>query len=226
MERRIQRADHHREAVHGGEQTGEIFALHGKELEQCLAAALLVARQDHGLHMFDAVFGEEHVLGAAQADAFGAELTRGLGVARDVGIGANAEAAAEFVGPVHEILQHAGGGVRVQRVGLALEDLARGAIERDPVAFLQGNHLAIHRDRYFLLMLVDRERFRAGHAGSSHAAADHGRVAGHTAARGEDALRHFHAVNIVRHRFLADQNHGRSLGCFHGVIGREHHRAD
>src|SRR5437879_3970517 len=67
---------------------------------------------------------------------------RFLTCARDVGIGANAEAAAEFVGPVHEILQHAGGGVRVQRVGLALEDLARGAIERDPVAFLQGNQLA------------------------------------------------------------------------------------
>jgi hypothetical protein len=51
VERRIERADDHREAVHGGEEPGEILALHGKELQQGLAAALFVARQNHGLHV-------------------------------------------------------------------------------------------------------------------------------------------------------------------------------
>ena len=41
--------------------------------------------------MREAVLGEEHVLGAAQADALGAERVGDLGVARDVGVGADAE---------------------------------------------------------------------------------------------------------------------------------------
>ena len=44
-------------------------------------------------------------------------------------------------------------------------------------------------------------RAGAGHAGRSHAASDHGRVAGHAAARSQNALRDFHAVNVVRLRF-------------------------
>jgi hypothetical protein len=35
-----------------------------------------VARQNHGLHVLDAILGE-HVLGAAQSQAFGAELAAG-----------------------------------------------------------------------------------------------------------------------------------------------------
>ena len=57
MQRRIERADDHREAVHRHEQAGEILALHGQELEQGLTAGLLVAGQDHGLHVLDAILG-------------------------------------------------------------------------------------------------------------------------------------------------------------------------
>src|ERR1035437_4707464 len=226
VERRIERADDHREAVHGGEEAGEILALHGEELQQGLAAALFVARQNHGLHVLDAVLGEEHVLGAAQSDAFGAELARHFGVARDIGVGAHAELAAEFVGPRHEALQHAGGWVGIQGVGLAGEDFAGGTIERNPVAFTERDHLAVDGDGDFLLMLVDGEGFGAGDAGSAHAAADYGGVAGHAAARGEDALGDFHAVDIVRYGFLADQYDGGRLGGYDGVIGREYDGAD
>ena len=45
------------------------------------------------------VLGEEHVLGAAEADAVGAERASLLRIARNVGIGADAEVAAELVGP-------------------------------------------------------------------------------------------------------------------------------
>ena len=92
MQRRIERADHHRESVHGLEQSGEILALHGQQLGERLAAGLFVARQNHGLHVLDAILGEEHVLGAAQADALGAEPAGRLGIARNIGIGAHAEA--------------------------------------------------------------------------------------------------------------------------------------
>ena len=156
VQRRIEGANHHGQAVHGFEEAGEIPALHGQELGQSLAAGLLVARQDHGLHVGDAVLGEEHVLGAAQADALGAEPAGRLGVARNVGVGAHAELAAELVGPFHEGFQHAGGGIGIQGVGLAVENLARGAVQRQPVAFLESEGLAAHRDADFLLVFVRR----------------------------------------------------------------------
>ena len=43
-------------------------------------------------HRADALGVEEHVLGAAQPDALGAELARGLGVERRFGVGAHAHA--------------------------------------------------------------------------------------------------------------------------------------
>ena len=184
--------------------------------------ALFVARQNHGLHVLDAVLGEEHVLGAAQADAFGAEAAGGLGVARDIGIGAHAKAAAELVGPAHEALEDARGGVGVQGVGLAGENLAGGSIERQPVAFRQGDGLAVDGDADFLLRFADGDFLGAGHAGRSHAAADHRRVAGHAAARGENALGHFHAVNIVGHGLFAHQDDGSLGGLLDGIVGVEH----
>ena len=146
MQRRIERADDHRESVHGFEQTGEILALHGQQLLQRLPAGLLVARQNHRLHVRDAILGEEHVLGAAQADAFGAEHARGLGIARDIGIGANAEVAAEFVGPLHELAEVRGVRIGLVGVGLAEIDVGGGAVDGDPVAFLHGDGLAADRD--------------------------------------------------------------------------------
>ena len=71
----------------------------GSSFARALRAGLLVARQNHRLHVREAVLGEEHVLGAAEADALGAERAGSLRVARDVGIGAHAELAAELVGP-------------------------------------------------------------------------------------------------------------------------------
>ena len=46
-------------------------------------------------------------------------------------------------------------------------------------------------------LIVDRERAGAGDAGPAHAARDHRGVAGHAAARGEDALGGVHAVNVL-----------------------------
>ncbi len=221
MQRRIERADHHREAVHGLEEAGEILALHGQQLLQGFAAALFVARQNHGLHVLDAAFGEEHVLRAAEADAFGAEAAGGLGVARNIGIGAHAEAAAKFVGPTHEAGQNAGRGVGIQRVGLPGKSFAGGTVEREPVAFFQSHGLAVDADADFLLVFVHRDGFGAGHAGRAHAAADHRRVAGHAAARGENSLGHFHAVDIVGHGFLAHQDHRRAFELLDGVVGGE-----
>ena len=48
----------------------------GRSLASAVAPALLVVGQDHLAHGDDAVGLEEHVLGAAEPDAFGAELAR------------------------------------------------------------------------------------------------------------------------------------------------------
>ena len=66
---------------HDLEQLDEVVALHRQDLGQRLLPALGVAGQDHLLHGDDAVGLEEHVLGAAQADALGPEADRGAGVA-------------------------------------------------------------------------------------------------------------------------------------------------
>ena len=60
--------------LHDLEQLDEIGALHRQELGERRAAALLVVGQDHLAHRADAVLVEEHVLGAAEPDALGAEF--------------------------------------------------------------------------------------------------------------------------------------------------------
>src|SRR5439155_27366486 len=128
--------------------------------------------------------------------------------------------------PFHEVLQDAGGGVGFDGVGLAGEDFTGGAIERQPVAFFESDHLAVDGDGHQLLVLFDGDGFRAGDAGGAHAAADDGCVAGHTATRGQNALGDFHALNIVGLGFLADQYDGPLLGGFHRGLGGECDHAD
>ncbi len=73
VQRRIEQADRHRQAVHDGEEAGEIEALHRQQLVERQPPALLIDGEDHLAHHMDALALEEHVLGAAKADAFGAE---------------------------------------------------------------------------------------------------------------------------------------------------------
>ena len=74
MERRIQEADGHRAAVHRLVHGLEVALLIGQDLGQGLLAVLDVVGNDHLAHGLDAVALEEHVLGAAQADALSAEV--------------------------------------------------------------------------------------------------------------------------------------------------------
>ena len=80
--------------LHGLEEADEVGALHGQKLLERGAAIFLVVGEDHGAHVLDAVFGKEHVLGAAEADAFGAESAGLLCVAGNVGVGADLAAGA------------------------------------------------------------------------------------------------------------------------------------
>src|ERR1035438_774810 len=132
--------------------------------------------------MSDAVFSKEHVLCAAETDAFGSELPCLRGIPRDVGVGADAQSA-DRINPGHELDQ-----IRIVRLGikrfeLACNYTARGAVEREPIAFLEGVAL----DAKFLLGFVNGAVACAGNAALAHAAGNNRCVRSHAAARGEDA---------------------------------------
>jgi len=77
VQRRVDEPDRHRPAGHGLEDPHEILALVGQQLGQGRPTGLLGVGHDHFLDReLPFARGEEHVLGAAQADALGAHLDR------------------------------------------------------------------------------------------------------------------------------------------------------
>ena len=135
VQRRIEQADGHRPAGHDLEQLDEIGALHRQKLGERRAARFLVVGEDHLAHRLDALLVEEHVLGAAKPDAFGAEAHRRFGVGRRIGIGAHAELA-HLVGPADQRGEFAGQ-LRLDHVDLAGQHLAGRAVDGDGIAFLE-----------------------------------------------------------------------------------------
>ena len=93
VQRRVEEADRGRQALQRLEDADEIVALIGQQFRQRLFAGLEVVGQDHLAHGVDAVALEEHVLGAAQADARGAERDGVRGLLGRVGVGADLQAA-------------------------------------------------------------------------------------------------------------------------------------
>ena len=69
MQRRIDGANRDRLAFHRLEHAVEVLALQRQQLVQRRAAVGLVVGENHALHDRDAAFAEEHVLGAAEANA-------------------------------------------------------------------------------------------------------------------------------------------------------------
>ena len=119
---------------------------------------------------------------------------------------------AHRVDPAHELDQVGIVGLRIEGLELAGDDAAGGAVERDPVALLVGVAL----DAQFLLGFVDGAVAGAGHAALAHAAGDDSGVRGHAAARGENAGGDFHAGDVLRRGFAADEDDG-----FVGAVGVE-----
>ena len=214
VERRIEQAHGDREALHGLEDAFEVGLLHG---EQALEGALAlggVRRQDHPPDQHDPVLGEEHVLGAAQADPLGAQGARGAGVA---GVSAlartrrrrarsaqartstKAAAAGRRLGALEQVAQH----LALPGRQLAGDHLAGGAVDRQGVALVEDPAA----DPHLPALLVDGEVPGADDARLAQAAGDHRRVGGHAAARGEDADRGVHADDVLGRGLLAHQQH-------------------
>ena len=92
VQRRIEEANRRRIALERPEDAGEVLALVRQQLGQRRLPRLERLGENHLAHRVDAIALEEHVLGAAQADADRAERD---GVARllgRVGVGADRHA--------------------------------------------------------------------------------------------------------------------------------------
>ena len=108
VQRRVDEANGDRKAVHGLEDADEIALLEWAQLGQGLAAGFRVVGDDHLLNgelPLGAALGmleilEEHVLGAAEADAFGAHFAGLASVVGGIRVGADAQLA-DLVGPLH-----------------------------------------------------------------------------------------------------------------------------
>ena len=135
VQRRVEQADRHRQPRHRLEDALEVGLLERQQPVERRAAARLVVGQDHLLHDRQPLVAEEHVLGAAEADALRAELARAGRVLRGVGVRAHLQPA-QRVGPAEDRLEVLVDLRRHER-HLADEHAAGAAVDRDHVALAQ-----------------------------------------------------------------------------------------
>ena len=148
--------------------------------------------EDHLAHHGDAGGVEEHVLGAAEAEAVDAEVAGHPRLGGGVGVGADPEVA-DRVGPVEQLGERAAelGGDHRRRAG---DHLAAGAVERDARAFAEDAAVGAGQDA---VVRVEAELAGADDARQPDAAGDDGGVAGHAAAHGQDAAGGVHAADVL-----------------------------
>src|SRR6185312_16343068 len=116
--------------------------------------------------------------------------------------GADSQLAERFR-PAHQFLQFRIVRRSIERAELAFDYAAGGAVEGNPIAGFENLPFCVH----FTLLFIHVNVARASDAALAHAASDDGGVACHTAARGENASRDFHAVNVFWRGFSANENH-------------------
>src|SRR5204863_7239793 len=125
----------------------------------------------HLAHHWQPVLTKEHVLGTAQADAFGTELAGLLGVVPRVGVGPHRELAlANLVGPAEDGVELLGALAGLE-IELADDHLTRGAVDGEHVALLDGG--AVDRER----LALDLDLLGADDGGLAPAAGNDGGVA-------------------------------------------------
>ena len=176
VQRRVEQANGDRQAVHDPKQFEHVLVLEHLQRRQVFFALSARGGQNHGAHVIDALGGKKHMLGAAQADALGAEFA-GLGrVFRRFRVGAHLQPAV-FVRPGQQ-------GLKVLRGrGLDLGNvpehhLARGAVQGEHIAAADRRALGGHGDP---AGGVHAQAAAAGDGAHAHAAGHHGGVRGHTA---------------------------------------------
>ena len=105
VQRRVQKTNGGRQTFQLPENAGKVPLLIRQEFGQRLLPVFNVFGQDHLAHRINAIAFEEHVLGAAQADAGCAEGHGVGGLLRCVGVGAHLHPRS-FAAPIHELAEH------------------------------------------------------------------------------------------------------------------------
>jgi hypothetical protein len=131
VQRRVEQADGHRQAVHGAEQAFEVLRCIGSSLASALRRPASSSARIISRTAWNAFALKEHVLGAAQADAGGAESRRATTASS--GVSALARTSRRLCGrPGHQApkspLSSASFGG-----DFSVKHLAGGAVQRDPV---------------------------------------------------------------------------------------------
>jgi hypothetical protein len=157
-----------------------------------------------------------------------------LGLVGLVGVGANLEAAARRIGPLHEL-----GELLIDLGLLGLEGLA----DDDLHDFARlGRHLALHHfageavhgdvivflerdiaDGDGAFLVIDVQRIATHDAHLAHLPADEGGMRRCAAERGEDAVGRLHAAQVFGRRFAPHQDHALAV-LVHvglGIVGEE-----
>ena len=91
VERWVEQTDVDWESVHGEQDAVEVLGLIRQQLGKSLHAAFLVLGKNHLAHCLDLLTLEEHVLGAAEAYAYSAEVAGNSCIVWSISIGANNE---------------------------------------------------------------------------------------------------------------------------------------
>mmetsp|Transcript_69740 Transcript_69740/g.153830 ORF Transcript_69740/g.153830 Transcript_69740/m.153830 type:complete len:399 (+) Transcript_69740:474-1670(+) len=184
VQRRVQHAHGDRQAIHGTEDALKVLTLVLLQLLERLGSRrrLKLHGSNHAAHGSNALRrAEEHVLGTGEADALGTIGARHLGVLGRVSVGPHLQAAVG-INPAHELGQVASHLRLLDRL-LALDDLASGTVEADPVALLEVDRaavLGVHK--HLLVLVVHAQCLAAAHARLAPATGDDRSVAGHAAA--------------------------------------------
>ena len=217
MQRRVEEPDGHRQAVHRVDDRRKVGLLHHVEFVQDLALVGRVVAEDQSADQLEPLFGQEHVLGAAQPDAVGAEVTRVRSVVGGVGVGANTDPSGpDQVGPAQQRLE-----LRRRGTGRcddrALDHVAGPAVDRDLGAL--GVEGVADADA-----AVDHHDLTgADHGGNAPAASDDCSVAHQAATGGEDAAGGLHSEHVVGGRLGAYEDDVEpAIGRLDGCLGARH----
>ncbi len=166
--------------------------------------------------MEDALRGEEHALGAAKANAFGAEAVAVVGVGDGVGVDTDLKATV-FVGPAHEAAE-VSAEVGGNHLDGAFVNETSGPVDGEDVAFV----VDFVTDGEGLGFFVDDDLGGAGDAAFAHGTGDDRGVGGHAAASGEDSLGVDHADDVLGGGLGADEDDFlASIMPFFALIGIE-----
>ncbi len=135
LERAIEEPNRDGPPVHGIEHFDEVVALGAFQLREPMAPLVVFDGEQSALHREQTLRGEEHALGAAQTDAFGAVAQRSACRLRRVRLGVDAHSP-RFVGPRHELreLVHRRRRHDVER---SCVDLPARSVDRQQVTLLE-----------------------------------------------------------------------------------------